>query len=420
MKKYKLKEVASLFSGYPFDGHKYSDDGIRVVRGDNVTVGELRWDIEKRWSYPFIEEKKYSLKHEDIVIGMDGSRVGRNRAMVLECDLPLYLAQRVACVRHNDNSDQKFLYYSLLTKRFEQYVKTIHTGTSIPHISLEQIENFSFLVPNIKEQQKIGNILFDIDQKISLNTLMNAELEAMAKQLYDYWFVQFDFPNENGKPYKSSGGKMVYNEKLKREIPEGWEVQTVNDCVKHVNTGLNPRQNFKLGNGTIKYLTVKNLRSDGTIDFSNCDVIDEEAREKVHKRSDIQVGDILFASIAPLGRCHIIMNEPNEWDINESVFSIRPKKDFISPFYLYIYFTSKWFVQKAEKESAGSIFAGLRVKSLLDIPIIVPPVQLSISFDKQLHSVFKKKDDLTFENNHLTHLRDSLLPMLMNGQVTVE
>ena len=211
MKIIKLKDVASLFAGYPFDGHLYGNEGIRVVRGDNVTIGCLRWDIDKRWNLPFKEAETYSLRNEDIVIGMDGSRVGKNRAMVSSSDLPLYLAQRVACVRNREIAYQKFLYYALFDSRFEQYINTIHTGTSIPHISLEQLGDYSFPLPELNKQIKIGDLLFLLDQKIALNTRMNAELEAMAKQLYDYWFVQFDFPDENGKPYKSSGGKMVYN-----------------------------------------------------------------------------------------------------------------------------------------------------------------------------------------------------------------
>lgn len=160
-------------------------------------------------------------------------------------------------------------------------------------------------------------------------------LEQMAKCLYDYWFVQFDFPNENGKPYKSSGGKMVYNAELKIEIPAGWKVTSLKDCISHINTGLNPRDNFKLGNGTIKYITVKNLTENGNIDFSNCDIIDENARELVHNRSEISIGDILFASICPLGRCCLIRTEPKTWDINESVFSIRPNSEKITSQFLY-------------------------------------------------------------------------------------
>ena len=105
---------------------------------------------------------------------------------------------------------------------------------------------------------------------------------------------------------------------------------------------------------------------------------------------------------------------------NESVFSIRPRTDYISPYYLYIYFMGEWFVQKAEKDATGSIFAGIRINTLLEIPIVVPSKYISDMFDQCVCNIFKKKDDISIECNHLTHLRDSLLPMLMNGQVTIE
>ena len=137
---------------------------------------------------------------------------------------------------------------------------------------------------------------------------------------------------------------MVYNDILKREIPEGWEVKPLKRLIKHINTGLNPRDNFTLGNGNIKYITVKNITENNLLDFKNCDVIDEVARDKVHNRSDIKVGDILFASITPLGRCYLIEDEPNDWDINESVFSIRPDRTQISSDYLLMCLTSEYFV----------------------------------------------------------------------------
>lgn len=321
----------------------------------------------------------------------------------------------------NKSFDPDYIYYVLRLYGKKLRDKIGNNSTVLSIISKSNFVDILISIEDNKDKQiKIGRVLSKIDERISLNKRMNAELEAMAKQLYDYWFVQFDFPDENGKPYKSSGGKMVYNEKLKREIPEGWGAKPVSNFIEHINTGLNPRQNFVLGNGNIKYITVKNLRTDGTIDFSNCDLIDEDARAKVHKRSAIQIKDILFASIAPLGRCHIIMRDPEDWDINESVFSIRPKQELISPYYLYIYFMSDWFVKKAEKETAGSIFAGIRVNSLMEMPLLYAPHRIFELFEEKVDSIFKKRELLSIENNNLVHLRDSLLPMLMNGQVTVE
>ena len=159
-KEYKLGEISFLSTGFPFKGDKYSKIGTRVVRGDNITIGQLRWDTDKdkRWNECFEREADFSLRANDIVIGMDGSRVGMNRAQIKESDLPLLLAQRVACVRNNEKSVQKFIYYHIFSKRFVDYVKSIHTGTSIPHISLKQIGDFPISLPSLLTQQKIANI----------------------------------------------------------------------------------------------------------------------------------------------------------------------------------------------------------------------------------------------------------------------
>lgn len=185
-KTYKLCEVANLSTGFPFDGQKYTKEGLRVVRGDNITIGALRWDADKdkRWNETFSRAKEFSLQEGDIVIGMDGSRVGRNRAQIKVSDLPLLLAQRVACIRHNSQTLQKFLYYQIFSNRFENYIKSVHTGTSIPHVSLKQIGDFSFQVPDLFTQQRITNILSALDDKIELNHRINKNLEQQAQALF--------------------------------------------------------------------------------------------------------------------------------------------------------------------------------------------------------------------------------------------
>lgn len=282
---------------------------------------------------------------------------------------------------------------------------------------------FSFLnlyLPEYKEQVKIGDMLYSMEQKIQLNKRICAELEAMAKTLYNYWFTQFDFPDENGKPYRSSGGEMVWNDQLKREIPKRWDVRPLSHVISSINTGLNPRDNFILGNGDIQYLTVKNLTTSGTIDFSGCDTVDEQAREIIHKRSDVSVGDILFASIAPLGRCYLIQNPPEKWDINESVFSIRRNASRVTSEFLYMYFMSDTFIKAATSSSTGSIFKGIRINTLLDIAAVIPPKDIVTAFTTQVKTLLALKEQKGTENHELTKLCDWLLPMLMNGQATVE
>ena len=280
---------------------------------------------------------------------------------------------------------------------------------------------FTFLdvyLPDYDEQVRIGDMLYNIECKIQKNKEINDYLEEMAKTIYDYWFVQFDFPNENGKPYKSSVGKMVNaNGHI---IPEGWTFCKVQDIISNICTGLNPRDNFKLGTGDIKYITVKNLTPNGTLDFTGCDTIDESARTIVHNRSDIQIGDILFASIAPLGRCYLIQSEPTDWDINESVFSIRANTDIITPAFLYLYFMSDAFIKHATSSSTGSIFKGIRINTLLETELCVPPLSVILKFEERLASIFPLKSKNYEEIQRLSNLRDWLLPMLMNGQATIE
>lgn len=284
----------------------------------------------------------------------------------------------------------------------------------------EIVGDFPIPVIEFEKQKQIGNLFSNIDRKVSNNNSTCADLEAMAKLLYDYWFVQYDFPDENGKPYKSSGGKMVWNEELRREIPEGWKVGVFGDCIASINTGLNPRENFKLNiGGTIRYLTVKNLTKEGTVDFSSCDCIDEDARAIVHRRSDIQIGDILFASIAPLGRCYVIKEDPKTWDINESVFSIRPNYKIATSNFLYMTFMSDSFVKKAEGSSTGSVFKGIRISELQDLKTIIPKKAVLDSFDDVVEKLFAAKSNAFNESMDLASLRDFLLPMLMNGQVKV-
>ena len=324
----------------------------------------------------------------------------------------------VLVFRTNNDYDSTYIKYCLSQDSFFAYDMAGSKGSKMPRGDKNHILNFELLDYDLQTQKNIGNLLLSIDKKIKLNNKINLELENFAKGLYEYWFVQFDFPDEFGRPYKSSGGEMVYSNELKREIPYGWSVNNIKSCITHINTGLNPRDNFILNNGNIKYITVKNLTTHGSIDFSNCDTIDDVAQKIVHKRSDISTGDILFASIAPLGRCYLIQEEPLNWDINESVFSIRPKKTIPSE-YLYMFLMSETFVKKAENSSTGSVFAGIRIKTLEDMLLVIPENNILQEFKDKISKILLQKHIKECENQKLIQLRDFLLPMLMNGQISI-
>ena len=310
-----------------------------------------------------------------------------------------------------------FLYYWLSTKK--EYLFSISSVTRTPILSKGVFEEIEIPSISRSEQDKIAKVLLVLDKKIKLNSEVNDNLAQQLRLLYDYWFTQFDFPDESGKPYRSSGGQMVWSDDAKKEIPASWNSTKMSDAIEGIRTGLNPRDNFKLGNGTIKYITVKNLRSDGILDFSGCDTIDETARAIVHRRSDVCTGDILFASIAPLGRCHLVQELPQDWDINESVFSIRCNKATVTPEYLYMHLQSEAFVKESTACSTGSVFKGIRINTLLDSRMLLPPMQVVDKFSQQTKPLFSLQYKLNKEIQALTQLRDWLLPMLMNGQATI-
>mgnify|MGYP000419519828 FL=1 len=310
-----------------------------------------------------------------------------------------------------------FLYYWLSTKK--EYLFSISSVTRTPILSKGVFEEIEIPSISRSEQDKIAKVLLVLDKKIKLNSEVNDNLAQQLRLLYDYWFTQFDFPDESGKPYRSSGGQMVWSDDAKKEIPASWNSTKMSDAIEGIRTGLNPRDNFKLGSGTIKYITVKNLRSDGILDFSGCDTIDETARAIVHRRSDVCTGDILFASIAPLGRCHLVQELPQDWDINESVFSIRCNKATVTPEYLYMHLQSEAFVKESTACSTGSVFKGIRINTLLDSRMLLPPMQVVDKFSQQTKPLFSLQYKLNKEIQALTQLRDWLLPMLMNGQATI-
>ena len=313
----------------------------------------------------------------------------------------------------------KFMAFFLRSKYFR---KVINNNTIMTLRASFNEDMFSFLtlyLPDYDVQVAVGDLLYNIECKIQNNKRINDNLAQQLRLLYDYWFTQFDFPDESGKPYRSSGGQMVWSDDAKKEIPASWNSTKMSDAIEGIRTGLNPRDNFKLGSGTIKYITVKNLRSDGILDFSGCDTIDETARAIVHRRSDVCTGDILFASIAPLGRCHLVQELPQDWDINESVFSIRCNKATVTPEYLYMHLQSETFVKESTACSTGSVFKGIRINTLLDSRMLLPPMQVVDKFSQQTKPLFSLQYKLNKEIQALTQLRDWLLPMLMNGQATI-
>ena len=310
----------------------------------------------------------------------------------------------------------EYMYYLLKTLHIENY----KSGSTVPTLNRNDLSPLEITIEvDTNKQKRISEILSLLDETISTNNKIISELESMEKDIYDYWFVQFDFPDENGKPYKSSGGKMVWNEELKRDIPEGWKADRLGCLISKISTGLNPRDNFKFVDKGIDYYTVKNLCVDGHLDNSGCDHIDRSAQSIIHERSNISIGDILYASIAPLGRTYLITDAPENWEINESIFSIRPNTDKTTSVFLQMYLKSEYLIKLFEQCSVGSIFKGVRIDMLQNSLVLIPSFSIVKKFTNQIKDIVLMQHNKWKENAELTSLRDFLLPLLMNGQVKI-
>ena len=285
-----------------------------------------------------------------------------------------------------------------------------------------QIENAFKSIPiehiDKPVQDRIVHMLDKIESLIVLKNAINRNLEQVARQLYDYWFVQFDFPNHEGKPYKSSGGEMVWNESLNRFIPKIFERGTLNDYIGRITNGLNPRKNFTLGSGDNYYVTIRSLLG-SDIDWDNCDRCDDDALRKINSRSQLQVGDVIFSAIGTIGRTYYIQEEPKNWNISETSFTLRPKENVPNDFFYSLLNCSEIQLQ-ADKNAMGSTLRCLVMESLCKIPYFVVPQIIMELFSAKVKPVYKSIYQNGVSIRHLQQLRDELLPMLLNGQVNCD
>jgi type I restriction enzyme, S subunit len=316
----------------------------------------------------------------------------------------------------NDGYEPKFIYYSMFRDDFFNHMMKGSKGTKMPRGDKNQILDFSIPDFDLTTQQKIAAVLSSLDSKIELNNRINAELEAMAKTLYDYWFVQFDFPDAKGKPYKTSRGKMVWNEELKREVPEGWTYGTLTSIGEIIGGSTPPRENAEYfsTDGTA-WITPKDLSLNTGNKFITKGELD--VSDKGIKAASLNImpkGTILLSSRAPIG--YLAISRENV-TTNQGFKSFVVKEGFSTE---YVYYTIKNLIPTIENNGVGSTFKEVSASTLKTIPVCLPDKTAIKKYTELAQGIFKRQDILEIENQQLSSLRDWLLPMLMNGQVTVK
>lgn len=355
--------------------------------------------------------KRVTPKKGDLLFSYE-TRLGE--AALMPDGIRACLGRRMGLLRPKANQViPEYLLYAYLSPQFQQTIisNTIR-GATVDRIALNELPNYVIRIPDIEEQKKIAKLLSSIDTKIEFNNRINAELESIANTLYSYWFLQFNFPDANDKPYKKSGGKMVYNPILKREIPEGWQTQKISNFASIGSGYPFDSTSFKEA-GKYKVITIKNVQ-DGSLETDKTDCVDA-LPEGIKSFCQLEIGDVLMSLTGNVGRLCLV--DQNHLLLNQRVGKLLCEREWKTFFYLYLSRpeTKSWL----EKISTGSSQKNLSPIDAVNKYFVMPPKKLLDVFNSAVSKNFELIIKNSIEKQQLKTLRDWLLPMLMNGQIKV-
>ena len=385
MKEYKLSQLLEIKNG---KDHKELPNGDYPVFGSG---GVMRYVNEYLYDKPSILlPRKGSLNN------------------IQYCDVPFWTVDTLYYTEVNEKIACPYYLYNYLCLLD---LSGLDTGTGVPSMTFDSYYNIKVLLPEIEEQKRVASVLQNLDHKIALNRQINDNLEEMAKQLYDYWFVQFDFPNEEGKPYKSSGGAMVWNEKLKREIPQGWYADNI--CkIANILSGGTPSKAVDdyWNNGTIPFFGPTDYNGN-VFQIKTADHITQKGLE--HCASFLfEEGIVIITARGSIGKL-VIVGTPMA--MNQSCYALQSKEGKFE----YLYFLTIQLIDCLKAKGSGSVFKSIIASDIEHSILCVATEKIVSDFCKKVKPLFEKLKTNTIEIAELTKQRDELLPLLMNGQATI-
>lgn len=399
--------------GYPFKSEFFSDAGKYIVLtpGNFYEAGGFKRQAGKEKFYFGEIPKEYLHRKDDLVVAMTEQAVGLLGSCAFVPNDDMYLHnQRLGLITTDEEQlDRAFVYYLFQTKSVREQIRFTSTGSKVKHTSPERIYAVKAALPEVEEQKRIAAVLSAIDAKIDCNRRISSELESMVKMLYEYWFVQFDFPDSDGKPYKSSGGKMVYNTLLKRDIPQNWAAAPLSSITPVSNESLNPA-NFP--DRLFKHFSIPV--------FDVVKTYGVELGQSIGSNKFTVLGtDLLVSKLNPWSnRVVYAMDETDQICSTEFVVW-RSSSENLKNF-LFLIATSQQFISHCVQSASGTSNSHKRVNPSVMMRFELPyEEKVAAEFGKVINPILKKLIVNQRENQHLSQLRDWLLPMLMNGQVMV-
>ena len=429
-----IKDVFELIPGFAFKSKDFSENGIPVIKIKNVKALRL---LDRDFSYidpKYLETKsRFTTKKGDLLISMTGNRIeGSMSSWVgkvcrINSDKKYLINQRVGILRlSNESYSDKFFLYLLGSEEIQKKLISIATSSGgQANISPDQIKSLEFSIPCFEEQNAIAHILSTLDEKIEVNNRINKTLEDIAQAIFKQWFVDFEFPNEDGEPYKSSGGEMVESEL--GMIPKGWEVGTLNDVIDFQNGYAFKSKDLLDENIGNCYHVFKmghinkggGLNKEGTKSY----VLKKDYEDL--PRYILKKGDLLMcmtdmkSNVALLGHT-ALMDEDNKYILNQRVglLRIKDEKKLDYPF-VYVLTNSNDFLEGLRSRANSGVQVNLSTKEIKESQLIIPGEKTHELFNNIAKALFEEYFNLGKENDQLISLRDALLPKLMSGEIRV-
>ncbi|MBS3088211.1 restriction endonuclease subunit S [Candidatus Pacearchaeota archaeon] len=371
-----------------------------LVGGTDFKDGKIDWENcfyvdEKRYS----QDKNIQLEEGDVLVTKDGT-IGKI-SYVDNLKLPTTLNSGVFVIRpKHKNYMTQYFFYILTSDFFDKFLNKLKAGSTISHLYQKDFSSFDFILPkSLEEQSAIASVLSDTD----------ALIESLDKLIVKKKNIK------QGTMQKLLSGK--------RRLPgfkEEWNSNKLNDLILNITTGLNPRKNFTLGKGNNYYITIKNFKKGKLYLDDNCDKVSNEAINLINKRSNLESGDILFASIGIEPSTYLIKKTPTDWNINESVFSIKPNKNIMDSRFLQYLLTADWIFSKLTNDATGSTFQSIKIKQLKNLELTYPlleeqqKISLILSdMDSEIESLERKRDKYTL-------LKTGMMQELLTGRIRLK
>lgn len=406
----KINQIVRTIS----ETHKFDKDKLIAINTSDVENG-----VMGNGTLTFVDELKGQFKKtivKDDILFSEIRPANRRFAKVTTKNTKDYVVSTKLMVlrKYNEDVDLEYFYYCLTNQPFLDILQRRAENRigSFPQITFDLLSEYAFPIPPISEQKRISSVISTLDKKIALNRQINQNLEAMAKQLYDYWFVQFDFPNENGRPYKSFGGKMVWNEKQRKYIPEYWEVKSLSNWLE-IKSGFPFKSETYKPIGRYKIITIKNVQ-DGELVTSGCDYVNDiPSRAKDY--ISLQIGDRLISLTGNCGRLCVVCEE--NLLLNQRVGLLCCDAIYLE--YFYNFLNSGTMRTVIDNLANGAAQANLSPVELCKTDCFIPPIDILLSYNRKVNAIRKAIVQNNQEISQLAKQRDELLPLLMNGQVSV-